>query len=362
MSSVTVVGLGTIGSVLVPLTARIPGVTHMTLVDPDSYDESNISTQNIDRSAPGDLKVEVQAALIHAINPRIQVTRFCEAVENVPLQRLNSQVILSCVDNRGARQTINRIAWRCDRPLIDAAINAPSLVRLNVYNPPRSTPCLECSWGPETYDLLEQTYPCNPVNTPTATTNAPAELGALAATLQAAELRRILNGDIAGSALDGAQLMLDTATHQQHLVHFKVNQKCRFDHQTWRISQPGIEPRESTLADLFDALDSFTNPAIRLEGHSFATRLDCIECGKHGSIGLSLHLRLGEKARSCDCGGRLYAPGFYSFETLKRVDLSPMNLQLKLEDLGFRDGDVISVDDSPGNSHHVEIGSLQHDE
>ena len=103
-------------------------------------------------------------------------------------------------------------------------------------------------------------------------------------------------------------------------------------------------------------------PFIRMEGHSFTTRLTCIECGEQQHINLSLYLRLSEKARSCDCGGRLFAPGFYSDEVLRPADLSPASLQLKLEDIGFRDGDVITVDDAPGDRHHFEIGTLQHDE
>jgi len=362
MSSVTITGLGTIGSVITPLAARMPGITRMVLVDPDRYDESNITSQNINESALGEHKVEIQSALIHAINPQIQVSGFCEPIENVPLQQLRSSVILSCVDNRNARQSINRIAWRCGIPWIDAAVNAPSLVRVNTYSPARSTPCLECSWDQQSYDLLEQTYSCNPANPPASATSAPAELGALAATLQAAELRKHLDDDIDSPTLDATQLMLDTATHQKHLLNFKLNKQCRFDHRSWHISQPGIEPQLSTLADLFDALDTFTDPTIRLEGHSFATRLDCIACGKANCVDPVLYRRLSENARSCACGGHLFAPGFFSFETISRSDLSPSNLQLKLAALGLRAGDVISVNDASGNSQHVEIGNLQHNE
>jgi molybdopterin/thiamine biosynthesis adenylyltransferase len=362
MSSVTIVGLGTIGSFLTMLAARMSGITHIILVDPGRYGASNIATQNINKSALGRLKVEVQAEQINAINPHIRVSKFCEPIENVPLQQLRSTIFVSCVDNRNARQSINRIACRCGVLWIDAAINAPSLVRLNAYNPAGSTPCLECGMDQGSYDLLAQTYPCNPTNPPVPATNAPAELGALAATLQAAEVRKHLNDDIGGSTLVGAQLMLDTATHEKHLVHFKVNEQCRFDHKSWCITQHHIEPRTNTLADLFVSLDSYTDPAISLEGHSFATHLDCIECGRRSSIGLSLYRRLSEKARTCSCGGHMFATGFFSFETISRSDLSPLNLHLKLAALGLRDGDVITVDDASGNSHHLEIGTLQHNE
>ena len=143
MSTVTVIGMGTIGSALCPLVARMSGVTRITLVDPDAYTESNLVNQAIDTSAPGKPKVEVQAALIHAINPQIQVDAIAERVENVPLGRLHSSILVSCVDNRRARQSINGAAWRRGNPWIDAAVDAASLVRINAYEPGASSPCLE---------------------------------------------------------------------------------------------------------------------------------------------------------------------------------------------------------------------------
>ena len=69
MNTVTIIGLGTIGSAVASLVARMPEVSQITLVDPDVYTEPNLVNQAIDISAPGNTKVEVQAALIHAINP-----------------------------------------------------------------------------------------------------------------------------------------------------------------------------------------------------------------------------------------------------------------------------------------------------
>ena len=160
MYSVVVIGLGTIGSALVPLLARIAGVFRMILVDPDTYTVSNVENQAIDTSAAGRPKVEVQAKLIRAINPQIRVDAIQERVENVPLGRLDGSILMSCVDNRNARQAINRIACRYGNPWLDAAVDPASLVRVNGYMPGASTPCLECAWHDESYDLLNQNYPC----------------------------------------------------------------------------------------------------------------------------------------------------------------------------------------------------------
>jgi molybdopterin/thiamine biosynthesis adenylyltransferase len=292
MSTVTIIGLGTIGSVVASLVARMPEMTHMTLVDADAYTESNLVNQAIDTSAPGKAKVEVQAALINAINPRIRLNTIEERVENVPLANLRSSILLSCVDNRHARQSINRIAWRCGSPWIDAAVDAESLVRINAYSPSPSAPCLECAWDERSYDLLEQEYPCDAGNIPVPASGAPAELGAIAASLQAGELRKLLGDTTNDATLAGAQLMLDTATHTRHLSRFQRNEQCRFDHESWQVEAVDLAPQENTLADLFDAVDSGSDSAVRLEGQLFATYLDCIVCGRRSNVSLSLYGRL----------------------------------------------------------------------
>ena len=356
MASATLIGLGNIGSALAQLVARMPGISAITLVDPDVYSESNLSTQAIDGAASGKPKVAVQAALISAINPQISVEPIQDRVENVPLAVLRSSVLISCVDNRRARQTINRIAWRCGSPWIDAAVDAPSLVRVNTYMPGKSA-CAECGWTEISYELLEQDYACDvgsEISVPA--TAAPAELGTLAASLQATELRKLLSGTTNGAPLVGAQVMLDTATHARHLSRFERNEQCRFNHESWEIEISELEPRASTLADVFDAVDAGPGSALRLEGHTFATFLDCVACCKRMSIGPAIYSRLSAAERTCECGGWLFATGFFSFESISRDELSRSKLDTKLGSLGFRVGDVISVAHASGSVRHLEIG------
>ncbi len=355
MNTVIIIGLGTIGSAVASLVARMPEISQITLVDPDVYTEPNLVNQAIDTSAPGNTKVEVQAALIQAINPQVRVDAIEARVENVPLAHMDSSTILSCVDNRSARQTINRVAWRHGNPWIDAAVDAASLVRINAYVPGESAPCIECAWDERSYDLLEQEYPCDAGNIPVPATGTPAELGTLAASLQVAELRRILDDGADDASLVGAQLMLDTATHTRHLCRFERNELCRFDHQFWRVEAVTLSPQESTLAELFDAVDAGSDPAISLEGQIFTMFVDCIDCGTRSNVGLSLYGRLSDGDRTCCCGGRMFAPGFFSFEAIQRSEISRTNLDLILTAVGFRSGDVISVAQGSGTARHIEI-------
>jgi len=355
MTTVAIIGLGTIGSALAPLAARMTEVSQLTLIDPDSYTESNMVNQSIDVAAPGQPKVQVQADLLRSINPRLKIHAIEDLVENVPHARMVSTILVSCVDNRRARQAINRIAWRCGTPWVDAAVDAASLVRVNAYAPGKSAPCLECAWDERSYDLLEQEYPCDGGDFSVPATATPAELGGLAASLQAGEVRKILGGDTNQGSLVGAQLMLDTFTHTSHIGKFRRNKKCRFDHELWSVETLALSPRESTMADLFNALDAGSDSTIRLEDHSFVTYLDCIGCGRRSDIDLSIFGRLGPGDRTCSCGGRKFAPGFFSFETISLSDLSTRNRQLNLATMGFRSGDVISVANGSGKARHIEI-------
>ena len=250
MTSSTIIGLGTIGSAAVPIIARMPGLSSITLIDADTYPQTNVSNQAINFSAVGRPKVDVQAAVIRAINPDIRVHALQERVENVPLASMDSSVILSCVDNRKARQTINRMAWRCGRPWVDAAVDISSVVRVNTYKPEPGASCFECSMDDRSYALLEQEYSCDGRKLPVLVTATPIELGSIAASLQAGEGRRLLTGDDA--SLVGAQFMLDTTSHAGHLCRFSLNDQCRFDHLTWDVEELVLPPENSTLADLFD--------------------------------------------------------------------------------------------------------------
>ena len=327
----------------------------ITLIDDDSYSASNLLNQSIDSSAPGRPKVEVQSAIIRAINPRIRINAFAARVENVPLARLDSSIILSCVDNRRARLVINRLAVRLGIPWLDAAVDTASLVRVNAYKPGASTPCMECALDDKYYAFPDQDYSCNTGNIEVPASGTPPELGSLAASLLVGELGKILNDDSDDASLIGAQFMLDTMTYEGHLCRYKRNEQCRSDHQLWRIEAITLPPAENTLADLFDAVDAGSDPAISLEGQVFTMYVDCIACGTRSNVGLSLFGRLPARARTCSCHGRMFAPGFFSFAAIRRSELSRTNLGLTLTALGIQSGDVISVTDGSGRARHIEI-------
>ncbi len=158
---VVVVGVGNIGSHLVPHLGRFPGIGRVTLIDPDIYEAKNLMSQDI---TPRDVKLSkasAQARRLRRINPDLQVHAIQDSVENVPMGQLRCDLILACLDSKGARRYTNQLAWRLGVPWIDSGVAGDDLLaRVNVYLPGAHAGCLECAWNEGDYEVLEQTYPC----------------------------------------------------------------------------------------------------------------------------------------------------------------------------------------------------------
>jgi|CZKF01.1.fsa_nt_gi molybdopterin/thiamine biosynthesis adenylyltransferase len=146
--SITLVGTGNTGTHTSPHLARMTQVKRIILVDPDVYEESNVAVQNIDRQDIGKPKVAAQADKLRRINPLLDVTPLQERIQDVPLGKLRSDLLVSCLDSRAARQYANQVAVRLNMQWIDCGIlGSQNLVRVNSYAAGNDASCLECSWG-----------------------------------------------------------------------------------------------------------------------------------------------------------------------------------------------------------------------
>ena len=323
---------GAIGSHLVPLLARMPGLQQLTLVDPDKYDETNLASQNLEASEVGQPKVQVLAAKIRRINPHMVVVVFEARVEDVPRGLLSCHLGISCPDSRPPRQCMNEIMHRLDIPWIDCGVlGSENLARINAYIPAMDAPCLECPWGPEDY-ALERDYVCGGGNGAARPTLASPALSALAAALVATEIPKILAGDVALSAV-GRQVILNAQNHSVTVTAERRNPACRFDHQSWHIEPRRCRLASATVGETIDALGS-----LEVEGHKFVSTLVCPGCCRREEA-----FRLNRPLARCpSCGRRMVAPGF---DARARLDssLSPEHRALTLAEAGLRAGDVVSA-------------------
>jgi molybdopterin/thiamine biosynthesis adenylyltransferase len=343
---------GNIGSHAVPLLARLPGVTGLTLCDFDCYQKKNLPSQAITPSDINQPKALIQARRARRINPKLDVVSIVDRLENVPHGALRGDVILACLDSKESRRCANEIAWRLGVPLIDAGVEASlMLARVNVYLPAADQPCLECGWSERDYAEMAAIHPCDAGVTKTPATNSPACLGALAAALQAIECQKLLGGQTA-DALIGRQVVIEAATHRQFVTSYRRNANCRFDHAIWQISPLRQSPQDVSIGEILKrAKGSNDSGALAFGGKPIVKRLDCPGCGFTRRV-FRLQARLGHKERFCDrCGREMPSAGFHMKTRLSRADLGPGDADRSLASIGLRAGDVISLSNGAGEKH-----------
>ena len=196
---VLIIGAGGLGSP-VALYLGSAGVGHVTVVDDDTVDMTNLQRQvahTMDRV--GSAKVHSIQAAIAQLNPGVEVTALQQRADAVLLSRLVAQadVVLDCCDNFATRHAINAACVAHQKPLVSgAAIRFDGQV--SVYDARDAlSPCYACVFPPEA--TFEETR-C-------ATMGVFAPLVGIIGSLQAAEALKLITG--AGRPLTGRLLMLD---------------------------------------------------------------------------------------------------------------------------------------------------------
>ena len=193
------VGAGGLGSP-VALYLGSAGVGHITVVDHDAVDMTNLQRQIIHTmSRVGHPKAHSAETAIGAINPEVRVTPIVARADAALLERLVAQadVVLDCCDNFATRHAINAACVKHRKPLVSgAAIRFDG--QICVYDPRDATsPCYACLFAPDA-DFEE---------TRCATMGVFAPLVGIIGSMQAAEALKLLSG--AGRPLTGRLLMLD---------------------------------------------------------------------------------------------------------------------------------------------------------
>jgi molybdopterin-synthase adenylyltransferase len=215
-SRALIVGAGGLGSP-VALYLGSAGVGHITVVDHDTVDATNLQRQIahtlLDVGKP---KAQSIQASIASINPDVQVTVIAQRADDALLIDLiqKADVVLDCTDNFATRHAINRACVKHGKPLVSgAAIRFDGQV--TVYDPRNAvSPCYACVF-PET-DTLEEAQ-C-------ATMGVFAPLVGIIGSVQAAEALKLLTN--VGQALTGRLLMLDARSMTWSDIKMPRNAAC----------------------------------------------------------------------------------------------------------------------------------------
>jgi molybdopterin-synthase adenylyltransferase len=215
-ASALVIGAGGLGSP-VALYLGTAGVGHITLVDHDTVDLTNLQRQLAHTLARiGQPKAESARQAIAAINPEPKVQAIAQRADGALLDSLvpRCDVVIDCCDNFRTRHAINAACVRHLKPLVSgAAIRFDGQV--SVYDTrDAQSPCYACLFAPD--DEFEETR-C-------ATMGVFAPLVGIIGAMQAAEALKILSGT--GMPLTGRLQMLDARSMEWHEVRVPRNPQC----------------------------------------------------------------------------------------------------------------------------------------
>ena len=211
-----VIGAGGLGSP-VALYLASAGVGHITLVDDDVVDVTNLQRQIAHtESRVGLPKTESAKLAMLAINPDISVICLAARANADLLDALvaQSDVVLDCCDNFQTRQAVNAACVMHGKPLVSgAAIRFDG--QISVYDPRGGeTPCYACVFPPDT--TFEETR-C-------ATMGVMAPLVGIIGSMQAAEAIKLLSG--VGRSLSRRLLMLDGLTMEWNEIRIARDPHC----------------------------------------------------------------------------------------------------------------------------------------
>lgn len=212
-----IVGLGGLGSPAAFFLATA-GVGHLTLVDHDVVDLTNLQRQIIHTEARvGQPKVESARQTLLAVNSRLSITALTERADEQRLRDLvaDADVVLDCSDNFATRQGLNAACVLHGVPLVSgAAIRFDG--QLAVYNPKHiDSPCYACVFPPNI--AFEETR-C-------ATMGVFAPLVGIIGSMQAAEALKLLAS--AGEPAVGRLMMLDGRNMSWTDIRLPRNPVCK---------------------------------------------------------------------------------------------------------------------------------------
>lgn len=203
--SCIVFGVGNVGSRLAPELTLLPGIKRIVLVDNDKVELRNLECCFLlSREDVGKFKADVIAKLIRRVSPEIEVVPIAETIDSIGLARFRDfhpSVAVGALDSRLSRYELARLAMLLRWPLVDAGIpgwGRAKAARVQVtWNDAKPVDPLD-AWTEKDWVLIGRRRPCSPKvdshsrEKPVASSVS----GALASAIAAAEVERLLHGDI----------------------------------------------------------------------------------------------------------------------------------------------------------------------
>ena len=198
-SAAVVVGVGGIGGNAAEMLARL-GFGKLTLIDPDTFDETNLNRQNFScRDVVGMAKVEVVRDRILEISGGADVATYRVAAESDNLPRLidGADVVIDALDSLSDRHVLQRACAEMGVVMVHGAIAGTALQVTTIY--PGDPGLVSFAPLPESEEHKVRGIELETGNPPTTP--------ALAAAIQVIEAVKMITG--IGTTLRGKMLYMD---------------------------------------------------------------------------------------------------------------------------------------------------------
>ena len=215
-SHVLVIGAGGLGSAAAPYLAAA-GVGHITLVDHDSVELTNLQRQIMHaESSIGKSKVASGKEFLQRVNSSIQIETIQTKATSSLLDELlpSVDVVLDCTDNFSTRHLINAACVKNQTPLVSgSALKFDGQV--SVFDPRNSSsPCYACIFSPD--EQFEEVS-CSSMG-------IFSPLVGIIGAMQAAQALQVLIGF--GESLVGRMLLWNARTTQIDEIRISRNSEC----------------------------------------------------------------------------------------------------------------------------------------
>ena len=160
-SKIVVVGIGGANGICESFIRS--GIHHMTLIDYDKVDESNIITQGYFLDEVGQLKTEALKARLLRINPKLQIEIHSNDIFDIKKKRLktickNADLLLCMTDSFDAQAYSNKLSLKYQIPSIQAQMYQNGLGgEVSFYVPGLTQYCHRC-WLKTRYEAYANGY------------------------------------------------------------------------------------------------------------------------------------------------------------------------------------------------------------
>ena len=240
---VVVVGAGGTGSAVLEQLARL-GVEHVTVIDDDHLDETNVSRvygSTLEDALAGRSKVEVARDHYLRIQPNARIDAINASIVDPRLQRelTDATIIFGCTDTDSSRAVLNDIAYQCFVPVLDTGCKVDihqlqlrgMLGRVRYLRP--GLPCLWCTGTIDGRRVLHETLSPEERESLAASGYGSnlgpqpmlIQLTSTVASLAVNEFLRLVAE--AGRPHDGAYLMLDLNEPSIQHLSARIDPECR---------------------------------------------------------------------------------------------------------------------------------------